>query len=106
MNALIGRSRMDKPGKYAAALAAIEEPEVTPPTVLLPVKAPVPSGKRSTPGWKRKPVLLKEESVDQALARLKGPRRQDRLLGSHAGASGGVASDPGVMTSCRDGTLE
>ena len=40
----------DKPGKYAAALAAINEPAEQASTVLLPVKAPIPSGKRSTPG--------------------------------------------------------
>ena len=66
----------EKPGKYAAALAAINEPEAKPPTVLLPVKAPVPSGKRSTPGWKQKAVLLKEETV--ALAQRKLQARGDK----------------------------
>jgi hypothetical protein len=53
----------EKPGKHAAALTTINEPEVKPPTVLLPVKAPIPAGKRSTPGWKQKAVLLREETV-------------------------------------------
>jgi hypothetical protein len=66
----------DKPGKYAAALAAINHPGEQPPAVLLPMKAPIPLGKRSTPGWKQKSVLLKEESVAQATARL--ARRGDR----------------------------
>ena len=61
----------DKPGKYAAALAAINEPAEQASTVLLPVKAPIPSGKRSTPGWKQKAVLLGEESMDRATMRLK-----------------------------------
>lgn len=29
----------------------------------LPAKAPAPYGKRSTPGWTQKAVLLKEQSV-------------------------------------------
>jgi hypothetical protein len=39
--------------------------------MLLPVKAPIPSGNRGTPGWKQKAVFLKEESIDRAAARLK-----------------------------------
>jgi hypothetical protein len=65
----------EKPGKYAAALAAINEPAALPPTVLLSVKAPPPAGKRSTPSWKQKAVLLKEESTERATERLK--RRRD-----------------------------
>jgi hypothetical protein len=62
----------DKPGKYAAALAALAAPQKPePPTVLLPEKKPVLSGKRSTPGWKPKQVLLKKETVMRAQERLK-----------------------------------
>jgi hypothetical protein len=62
--------------KWDKTLAALNYPTKEPPTVLLPVKAPIPSGKRSTPGWKQKSVLLKEESVDRANELLK--RRGDR----------------------------
>lgn len=61
----------DKPGKYAAALAAISESPPTAPTVLLPTKPAVPRGKRITAGWKQKAVLLQEASVEEALQRLK-----------------------------------
>jgi hypothetical protein len=65
----------EKPGKYAAALAPINEP---PPAnqIALPLKPEPPRGKRSTAGWKQKAVLLKEESVQRANDRLK--RRNDR----------------------------
>ena len=67
----------DKLGKYAAALAAINEPkDEPPPTVLLPVKAPPPAGKRSTPGWRQKSILLWQPTIDDATARLK--RRSDK----------------------------
>jgi len=67
---------VDKPGKYAAALAAINQPEAKAPAVLLPLKTLPPSGKRSTPGWKQKAVLLQEETVKQAhrKLRLRGDR--------------------------------
>jgi hypothetical protein len=61
----------EKPGKYAAALAAISKPEPKPPTVFLPEKQPVLTGKRSTPGWKAKQVLLKEETIALATERLR-----------------------------------
>jgi hypothetical protein len=67
----------NKPGKYAAALAAINHPNPQQrPTVFLPEKPPAPAGKRSTAGWKQKAVLLKEESIRHAAERLK--RRNDR----------------------------
>jgi hypothetical protein len=44
--------------------------------VLLPVKAPLQFGKRSTPGWRPKQMLLKEETVELALAKLKA--RKDK----------------------------
>jgi hypothetical protein len=65
----------EKPGKYAAALAAISQPQ-QPGQVALPLKPEPPRGKRSTAGWKQKAVLLKEASVQEALDRLK--RRGDR----------------------------
>jgi len=65
----------EKPGKYAAALAAINQPE-QPSQVALPLKPEPPRCKRSTAGWKQKAVLLKEASIEDALARLK--RRGDR----------------------------
>jgi len=65
----------DKPGKYAAALAAIHQP-AQPTQIALPLKPEPPRGKRSTAGWKQKAVLLKEESVRQAMDRLK--QRNDR----------------------------
>jgi len=40
-------------------------------TVLLPEESPPASGKRSTHGWKRKAVLLKEETVAPAQQELK-----------------------------------
>jgi hypothetical protein len=61
----------EKPGKYAAALAAINQLEAKPPPVLLPAKDPLPTGKRSTAGWKQKAVLLKEESIARATERLR-----------------------------------
>ena len=66
----------DKPGKYAAALAAINVPEESRAHVALPLKPEPPRGKRSTAGWKQKAVLLKEESVARASERLK--KRNDR----------------------------
>jgi hypothetical protein len=66
----------DKPGKYAAALAAIHEPEKPGAQIALPMKPEAPRGKRSTAGWKQKAVLLKEESIARAVERLK--RRNDR----------------------------
>jgi hypothetical protein len=63
--------------KWEKTLSALNpSPAGSAPTVLLPVKAPIPSGKRSTPGWKQKSVLLKEESVHRATEKLK--RRRDR----------------------------
>jgi hypothetical protein len=64
----------NKPGKYAAALAAMQPPTQT-QAVLLPERRPVLLGKRSTPGWKQKSVLLKEESINRANERLR--RRGD-----------------------------
>lgn len=65
--------------KWDKTLARLNAPgETTPreaPQILLPEKAPL-QGKRSMPGWRQKAVLLKEASVDEALARLK--RRGDR----------------------------
>jgi hypothetical protein len=65
----------NKPGKYAAALMDMQEPK-QPPAVLLPERRPVLLGKRSTPGWKQKAVLLKEESINHAQERLR--RRGDK----------------------------
>jgi hypothetical protein len=64
-----------KPGKYAAALAAINEPQPA-NQIALPLKPEPPRGKRSTAGWKQKAVLLKIESVQRATERLR--RRNDR----------------------------
>jgi hypothetical protein len=61
----------DKPGKYAAALAAISNPAPKPPAVFLLDKQPVLTGKRSMPGWKPKQVLLKEETIALATERLR-----------------------------------
>jgi len=59
----------EKPGKYAAALAAINEPgEDQPPAVVLPSK--VLTGKRGRAGWRQKAVLLREESIQRATERL------------------------------------
>jgi hypothetical protein len=66
---------VEKPGKYAAALAAISEPNPS-NHVALPLKPEQPRGKRSTAGWKQKAVLLKEESVSAATDRLR--QRNDR----------------------------
>jgi hypothetical protein len=66
----------EKPGKYAAALAAITRPEQPKNHMALPMKPEPPRGKRSTVGWKQKAVLLKEASIDEANTRLK--RRGDR----------------------------
>jgi hypothetical protein len=41
------------------------------PTALLPVKPQAPFGKRSTPGWEQKSVLVKEESVRRANEKLR-----------------------------------
>jgi hypothetical protein len=65
----------EKHGKYAAALAAITQPERT-GQVALPLKPEPPKGKRSTTGWKQKAVLLKEETVSRAVERLH--QRNDR----------------------------
>jgi hypothetical protein len=70
---------MDKPGKYAAALAALNNPhnpEPKPPTVSLPEKQPIAYGKRSRAGWSQRSVLLKDESVNLAKERLRA--RGDR----------------------------
>jgi len=70
---------MDKPGKYAAALAALNEPqnpEPKPPAVFLPEKRPIAYGKRSRVGWSQRSVLLKDDSVSLAKERLRG--RGDR----------------------------
>ena len=61
----------DKRGKYAAALAAMTEPAKTAPAVFLPAKNPILTGKRSTPGWKPKQVLLREESIARAQEKIK-----------------------------------
>ena len=42
-----------------------------PPTVFLPEKDPFLSGKRTTPGWRPKQVLLKEEAIASAQEKLK-----------------------------------
>jgi hypothetical protein len=64
--------------KWDKTLARLNAPAAptAAPKAVLPQKAAPPQGKRSTPGWRQKAVLLKEESVDQALERLK--RRSDR----------------------------
>jgi hypothetical protein len=66
-------------GKYGNLLSEIRQEQFAqpePPSALLPEKHPVLSGKRSTPGWKQKAVLLKEESINRAHERLR--RRGDR----------------------------
>lgn len=65
-------------GKYGSLLSEIrqEQRAPSPPTVLLPERRPMLSGKRSRPGWRQKSVLLKEESIQRASERLK--RRGDR----------------------------
>jgi hypothetical protein len=60
----------DKPGKYAAALAAISQPKETRKHIALPMKPEPPRGKRSTAGWKQKAVLLKETSIEEASVRV------------------------------------
>jgi hypothetical protein len=40
----------EKPGKYAAALAAINEPQAPATQIALPLKPEPPRGKRSTAG--------------------------------------------------------
>jgi len=68
---------MVEPSKWEKTLSALNTPsKPNTPAVLLPVKPPAPAGKRSTPGWKQKSVLLKEESVCRANEKLK--RRGDR----------------------------
>ena len=70
---------MGEQSKWAKTLSALNDPpkgDAKPPAVLLPEKPPLPLGKRSTPGWKQKSVLLKEESIAQATARL--ARRGDK----------------------------
>jgi hypothetical protein len=68
---------MAEPSKWEKTLSALNAPpKAEAPTVLLPIKPPRESGKRSTPGWKQKSVLLKEESVYRATERLK--RRGDK----------------------------
>jgi hypothetical protein len=59
-------ARLNSPGNAVPAA----------PKILLPEKAPPPQGKRSMPGWRQKAVLLKEDSVDLAIDRLK--LRRDR----------------------------
>lgn len=66
----------EKPGKYAAALAAVARSETPQNHIALPMKPEPPRGKRSTAGWKQKAVLLKEGSIDAANVRLKA--RGDR----------------------------
>ncbi len=61
----------ERPGKYAAALAAVHQPQSPPAQIALPLKPEPPRGKRSTAGWKQKAVLLKEESIQKATERLK-----------------------------------
>ena len=65
----------DKPGKYAAALAALNQP-AQPVQLTLPQKPEAPRGKRSSIEWRQKAVLLREESILRATERLK--RRNDR----------------------------
>jgi hypothetical protein len=76
MNEWGRRSSMaKKPGKYAAALAAMNQPHAL-NQIALPLKPEPPKGKRSTAGWRQKAVLLKEESILRATERLR--RRNDR----------------------------
>src|SRR4051794_20716013 len=66
-----GRRSWMLENKWDKTLSALnQKPKAQPPTVLLPIKAPVPSCKRSTPGWKQKAVLLKEETVTLAQRKL------------------------------------
>jgi hypothetical protein len=59
---------LPKRAAWARTLAALNEPSKPDRAdVLVPPKPPIPSGKRSTPGWKGKSVLLKEDTVQLAL---------------------------------------
>jgi len=59
-------------GKYGSLMSEIRQEQThQPAAVLLPERRPVLLGKRSTPGWKQKSVLLKEESVRGAQERLR-----------------------------------
>ena len=66
----------DKPGKYATALAAINQPQEQPAGLVLPPKNEPLRGKRSREGWRARQVLLKTESIQRAEDRLK--LREDR----------------------------
>jgi hypothetical protein len=66
----------EKPGKYAAALAGINQPHQPAGQIALPMKPEAPRGKRSREGWRQKQVLLNSESVERATIRLK--RRPDK----------------------------
>ena len=62
---------MSEPSEWDKTLSALNPPPPgSVPAVLLPVKAPLPSGKRNRLGWKQKSVLLIEERVQTANERL------------------------------------
>jgi hypothetical protein len=70
----------EKKGKYSGLLSEVRQeqeekaPAVLP--VLIPIKPPVPAGKRSDPDYTQKGVFLKKATIARAAERLK--RRRDK----------------------------
>ena len=70
----------EKRGKYSGLLSEVrQEQQATAPAalpVLIPIKPPVPAGKRSDPDYTQKGVFLKKVTIARAVERLS--RRGDK----------------------------
>jgi hypothetical protein len=80
--------------EWDKALSALnQKSKAQPPTVLLPIKPPILTGKRSRPGCRQKAVLPNGETIDRAEEKLQARRDRTDCSDLNAGAAGGLASD-------------
>jgi hypothetical protein len=62
---------MAEKSKFGGLARLRDKPDEPASVPLLPEKAPKPPGKRSDPAWKQFSLLLKKDSQEEALIRLK-----------------------------------